>query len=67
MGSGKEKRLGLTVGGTTFIQVRGHFCHSMYADGQDAYRRRWDVAPYWGRNDFHTQQEKLGSVVFQHK
>lgn len=63
MEGGKQERLGLLLGGITFIQARWQFCHSMQIDGQGAYRKRWDVASYWGGNDF-SQQGKLGSVVF---
>lgn len=32
-------------------------------DGQNAYGRRWDAAPYRGGNDFRSLQGQLGSVV----
>ena len=59
MEDGKEERLCLNLGRITFIQARGQFCHSVCEDDQGAYRKRWDVASYWG------QQEKLGRVVFE--
>lgn len=65
MEDGKEERLCLNLGRITFIQARGQFCHSVCEDDQGAYRKRWDVASYWGGNDVHGQQGKLGRVVFE--